>query len=140
MGPPIRSICSQPTTPSAKEDPTDCAKLEFQGLREVVGDFKGGSSEGGALLLREADRAVGLTRRLASCFADCRAGSASSTRCGSWSASGCVVPGYEDLNDHDKLRDDSLLALAVGRADLTGENRVRERDQGHPLAGHPEPA
>ena len=41
--------------------------------------------------------------------------------------------GYEDLNDHDKLRDDSLLAL--GCADLTGENRVRERDRGHPLAG-----
>ena len=44
--------------------------------------------------------------------------------------------GYEDLNDHDKLRDDSLLAVAVECDDLTGENR--ERDRGHPLA--PEPA
>ena len=43
---------------------------------------------------------------------------------------------YEDLNDHDKLQDDSLLALAGD--DLTGKNRVRERDRGHPLA--PEPA
>ena len=55
---------------------TDCTlpKLELQALRKVVGDFKGGrlSSEGGVLLLREADRAVGLTRRLAGCFSDCR--------------------------------------------------------------------
>ena len=28
--------------------------------------------------------------------------------------------GYEDLNDHDKLRDDALLALAVGKTDQTG--------------------
>ena len=43
--------------------------------------------------------------------------------------------GYEDLCDHDQLRDDSLLALAVGRDDVTGESRARERDRGHPLAG-----
>ena len=46
-----------------------------------------------------------------------------------------LVLGYEDLNDHDKLRDDSLLALAVERDDLTGENRVCDR--GHPLASEP---
>ena len=40
---------------------------------------------------------------------------------------------YEDLNDHDKLRDDSLLALAGD--DLTGENRGCDR--GHPLAPKP---
>ena len=45
-----------------------------------------------------------------------------------------LVLGYEDLNDHDELRDDSLLTLAVD--DLTGENRGRDR--GRPLA--PEPA
>ena len=44
-----------------------------------------------------------------------------------------LVLGYEDLNDHDELRDDSLLALAVECDDLTGENRGRDR--GHPLAG-----
>ena len=45
-----------------------------------------------------------------------------------------VVLGYEDLNDRDKFRDDSMLALAGDN--LTGE----KRDRGHPLAGHPEPA
>jgi hypothetical protein len=43
--------------------------------------------------------------------------------------------GYEDLNDHDVLRADSGLALLVGKTDVTGERRVRERDQGCPLAG-----
>ena len=43
--------------------------------------------------------------------------------------------GYEDLNDHDELRRDSLLALLVGRSDLTGRGRWRARDLGCPLAG-----
>ena len=45
-----------------------------------------------------------------------------------------LVLGYEDLNDHDELRDNSLLAVECDG--LTGENRGRDR--GHPLA--PEPA
>ncbi len=42
--------------------------------------------------------------------------------------------GYEDLNDHDSIRDDPALALAVGCADVAGEDRLRQRDKGHPLA------
>ena len=62
---------------------------------------------------------------------------------GVWStACGCVVAqriygvalGYEDVNDHETLRSDSVLALLVGKVDLTGESRVRERDRGDPLA------
>jgi len=26
-----------------------------------------------------------------------------------------IAPGHEDINDHDRLRDDSLFALAVSR-------------------------
>ena len=33
------------------------------------------------------------------------------------------------------LRADSLLAVLVGKSDLTGAQRERERDRGHPLAG-----
>lgn len=36
---------------------------------------------------------------------------------------------YEDLDDPDRLRADSVLALAVGKGDLTGEGRIRERDR-----------
>ena len=46
-----------------------------------------------------------------------------------------LAQGYEDLNDHDALRDDTLLALAVGKSDLTGAQRQRARDRGHALAG-----
>ena len=42
--------------------------------------------------------------------------------------------GYEDLNDHDTLRADPLLATLVGSRDVLGEQRVRERDRGNPLA------
>ena len=41
---------------------------------------------------------------------------------------------YEDLDDHDRLRADSVLALAIGKGDLTEEGRIRERDRDRPLA------
>jgi|SRR5437016_184446 len=43
--------------------------------------------------------------------------------------------GYEDLNDHDQLRADPMLAVAVGKADPLGLNRLREEDRGKALAG-----
>src|SRR3954470_18829282 len=43
--------------------------------------------------------------------------------------------GYEDLNDHDDLRRDPLLATVVGKADPTGKTRQRQRDRGKALAG-----
>jgi hypothetical protein len=43
--------------------------------------------------------------------------------------------GYEDLNDHDVLRTDPLLATIVGKADPTGGDRLQEQDRGKPLAG-----
>jgi DDE family transposase len=43
--------------------------------------------------------------------------------------------GYEDLNDHDELRRDPLLATLVGKVDPTGAHRLRERDAGKALAG-----
>jgi hypothetical protein len=43
--------------------------------------------------------------------------------------------GYEDLNDHDRLRFDPLLAVLVGKADPQGEDRRCPADRGKPLAG-----
>ena len=43
--------------------------------------------------------------------------------------------GYEDVNDHDQVRNDMLLAMLCGKTDMSGEERKRERDQGIPLAG-----
>ena len=44
-----------------------------------------------------------------------------------------VALGYEDLNDHDELRNDPLLAVMVGKEDPTGNKRIRQRDKGKNL-------
>ncbi len=43
--------------------------------------------------------------------------------------------GYENLNDHDQLAQDQMLAVAVGKRDPTGMERLSEKDKGKPLAG-----
>jgi hypothetical protein len=43
--------------------------------------------------------------------------------------------GYEDLNDHDRLRSDPALAVIVGKEDPKGEHRRDKRDRGKALAG-----
>jgi hypothetical protein len=122
---------------------TDCTpeQLEFHALgrRAVVGRFDGGriTSDGGGLLLRETDLRIGLLERLARCFRDYRNPDSVEHSVRALLAQRVygVALGYEDLNDHDVLRSDSVLALLVGKSDLIGASRVRERDQGCPLAG-----
>jgi hypothetical protein len=122
---------------------TECtqAKLEFQALggRRVEADFSGGylSSEGGSLLLRQIDQKLGLCEKLAGCFTDRR-----DQRFVEHDLAGMLrqrifglALGYEDLNDHDCLRRDPLLAAACGRADVLGEERHHAQDAGCPLAG-----
>ena len=46
-----------------------------------------------------------------------------------------IALGDEDLNDHDTLRAGPLLALMVGKTDLSDAQRPRARDRGYPLAG-----
>jgi hypothetical protein len=105
----------------------------------VVADFAGGriSSDGGLLLLREVAQRTGLLERFARCFRDYRDPRLIEHQVGELVAQRvlALAQGYEDLNDHDALRDDPLLALAVGKPDLTGAQRVRGRDRGHALAG-----
>src|SRR5512132_3741496 len=75
---------------------TECisGQLEFEGFdgRHVVAAFDGGAvtSDAGALLLRETDRAIRLIERVAACFSDGRDQGSSSTRCRHWSASGLL--------------------------------------------------
>lgn len=122
---------------------TQCtpAQLSFHGLgrRQVRGRFDGGriTSDGGGVLLREADVRLGLLDRLAGCFRDYRNPNSVEHSVRSLLAQRVygLALGYEDVNDHDELRRDSLLALLVGQADLTGAGRVRARDRGCPLAG-----
>lgn len=107
--------------------------------RRVEGAFDGGatSSDGGALLLREVERRFGILRRLATCFTDSRDPKRIEFPLETLLAQRVfgLALGYEDLNDHDALRHDPLLALACGRADLGGAARREARDRGVPLAG-----
>jgi hypothetical protein len=122
---------------------TDCTarQLELEGLgrRRVEAAFNGGwvSSDGGALLLREAEKRTGILRRFAECFTDHR----EPTRV-EFSKEQLVAQrtmmialGYEDLVDHDFLRHDPLLATAIDVMDPTGGDRKRDRDKGKALAG-----
>lgn len=124
-------MSSQSTTPAFLFQPRpDCA---------VTMRFDGGtiSSDGGCLLLAEVDQRLQLLPRLAACFTDHRDPEliehavADLVRQRVYG----IVLGYEDLNDHDFLRHDPLLAALVGKADPTGQQRLRPQDRGKALAG-----
>ena len=122
---------------------TECTGkgLVFQALgrREVVAQFNGGAitSDGGGLLLRETDRRLKLLERFAACFQDYRDPDAVEFTVRDLVAQRVIglALGYEDLNDHDQLRHDPLLAVVAGRSDPTGSDRIREQDRGKALAG-----
>jgi hypothetical protein len=122
---------------------TDCTvgQLEFQGAfrRKVVGAFDAGrvSSDGGLLLLRETAERTGLLKRFAACFADHRDARLIEHTVEELVAQRTygIACGYEDLSDHDTLRDDVLFAVAAGKRDAVGEQRARRQDRGHALAG-----
>jgi hypothetical protein len=105
----------------------------------VEADFTGGhlSSDGGVLLLREVDRGMGLCDKLARCFTDHRNPNFIEHQLGVMVRQRVfgLALGYEDLNDHDRLRTDPLLAAACGNPDLLGGDRRHESDKGKPLAG-----
>ena len=109
------------------------------GSREVVGRFDGGTitSDGGGLLLRQVDRRLGLMSRLAACFVDRRDPERTEHSVEQMVAQRVygLALGYEDLNDHDRLRADPLLAVLAGSEDPGGSERRNERDRGKALAG-----
>jgi hypothetical protein len=110
------------------------------GPRRVQADFSGGtlSSDGGVLLIRQVDRSLGLSTALAHCFTDRR-----HPDCIDHSVAELLrqriyglALGYEDLNDHEQLRRDPLLAAACEKRDPLGQNRLHPtQDKGIALAG-----
>lgn len=101
-------------------------------------DFSGGrlSSDGGAILLGQADRGLGLTRMLARCFTDQRDPDLVEHSVGELVAQRIygLALGYEDLNDHTDLRRDPLLATVVGKEDVLGQERRSSKDRGFACA------
>jgi hypothetical protein len=122
---------------------TECTagQLEFHGLgrRTVVGEFDGGkiSSDSGGLLLREVEQRTHILKRLAGCFVDYRDPDQIEHTVESLIKQRVMglALGYEDLNDHDALRHDSLLALLSDKQDVSGKTRKRDQDKGCALAG-----
>jgi len=103
--------------------PTECnAELfEFTAVegRTVVAGFDGGAitSDAGALLLRATDGAIGLIARFAECFIDRRRPELIEhlvpTLVGQRVFG--IALGYEDINDHDELRHDPVMAVLAGK-------------------------
>src|SRR3954447_6662036 len=123
----------------ATEWSTSYLDFPMLGPRRILADFDGGdiSSDGGALLLRETERLTGIIRQYAACFTDHRKADLIEHTAEELIAQRAyaLALGYEDLNDHDDLRRDPLLATVVGKPDPTGKTRQRERDRGKPPAG-----
>jgi hypothetical protein len=123
--------------------PTQCNQesLQFHSLfrREVRGQFDGGTvtSDAGGLLLREVEKRAGIIAQFAACFRDYRDPARIEHSVEELVAQRVygLALGYEDLNDHEELRHDPLLAVLAEKPDPRGEKRARERDQGQALAG-----
>ena len=122
---------------------TECKETSFEfqalGSRKVIAEFNGGSisSDAGLLLLRETETRFGIIKGFARCFRDHRKQEQISHSVEELLLQRifAIALGYEDLNDHDMLRSDPLLAVAAGKSDPEGENRKHQRDRGKALAG-----
>jgi hypothetical protein len=122
---------------------TECNSkpVEFHALgsREVVGQFDGGNitSDAGGLILREVEQRTGILKKFAACFIDYRNPNSIEHTVGDLVAQRVygLCLGYEDLNDHDELRADPLLAVMVGKTDPKGDERREAGDRGKALAG-----
>ena len=90
--------------------------------RRVEASFTAGqvSTDGGALLLRQADRKIDLLKRVASCFTDRRSPLLVQHQLGEMLSQRIygLALGYEDLNDHEQLRHDPLMAVLAGQRKL----------------------
>jgi hypothetical protein len=115
---------------------TECISGVF-GFEEVDGkkvaaSFDGGAitSDAGALLLGLADRAIDLTGRFAACFRDTRTPElvVHDLETLVFQRLAGIALGYEDVNDHDHLRFDPVMAV------LAGKLKARRKDCA-PLAG-----
>jgi hypothetical protein len=128
---------------------TECnpALLEFPAVegRRVVAAFDGGAitSDAGALLLGQTDRAIRLTERFTACFTDVRTPGLVEHEVSTLVMQRVVgiALGYEDLNDHDELRHDPVLSVLAGKlearredcAPLAGKSTLNRLELSRPL-------
>jgi hypothetical protein len=118
--------------------------------KKLTVDFNGGhqSSNGGLLLVREAERKLGVCWRLADAMPDRR--DPDRIRHAMFemvmARVAAIACGYEDANDLDRLRHDPLMKLVVGRCPESGAALaspvclLRWRNSSGPTASHPDHA
>ena len=115
------------------------ATAQKLGGRELVWRFDGGdiTSDGGVLMLQKLEERAGIVRRFAACFTDYRKPEQIEHPLLDLIAQRVfgLALGYADLNDHDELRRDPMLAVALNKDDVKGERRRRAQDRGKALAG-----
>src|SRR5271156_2327454 len=124
---------------------TECIENRFEfasaeGGRQIVAEFKGGtiSSDGGGLLLQETDSKMNLLSGFSQCFADGRNPALiehSVEQMLRQRVYGLAL-GYEDLNDHEQLRQDPLLGWMAGKAEpgaepLAGKSTLNRMELGN---------
>jgi hypothetical protein len=121
---------------------TECTQssFEFAGVwsRSVVARFDGGkiTSNGGGLLLQQVEKRMGLLGRFSDCFLDGRDPKRVRHSVRQMLAQRVygLALGYEDLNDHEQLRDDPLLMLLAGSAQpdkpLAGKSTLNRLELG----------
>src|SRR6266704_5072499 len=92
---------------------------------EIRAQFDGGAitSDGGGLLLREVEKRVKILRQFAACFTDYRNPDLIEHPVEELVAQRVygLALGYEDLNDHEELRNDPLLAVLVEKANPSSQ-------------------
>ena len=123
---------------------TECNQDRFGfasvgGSREIVAEFSGGtiSSDGGGLLLQETDSKMNLLTRFSQCFVDLRNPDLIEHSVEQLIRQRvyALALGYEDLNDHDQLRQDPLLVVMSGKAEpgtelLAGKSTLNRLELG----------
>jgi Transposase DDE domain group 1 len=108
---------------------TECNQFVFgfhpEKRREIRAQFDGGAitSDGGGLLLREVEKRIGILQQFAACFTDYRNPDLIEHPVEEMVAQRVygLALGYEDLNDHEELRNDPLLAVLVEKGELGKE-------------------
>jgi len=107
-------------------DSYDFARVE---RRSVVAAFDGGAitTDAGGLLLGATDRAIGLVDRFAGCFQDVRAAELIEHEVKTLVGQRVfgIALGYEDLNDHDTLRHDPVMAVLAGKLQARRQDAPR---------------
>src|ERR1700747_672946 len=96
-----------------------------QKRREIRAQFDGGTitSDGGGLLLREVEKRGGVLHPFGACFTDFRNSDMIEHKVEEMVAQRVygLALGYEDLKDHEELRNDPLLAVLVEKADPSSQ-------------------